>query len=229
MLYGSVRHIQRGSEMTSRFSANKVKDAAIQAMLEAGREYADWTESLVDSFRARAPELFYQVKIAERIRELPFSPAVSLEYTAKDAVPTRRGRRLKILEGNKNIDILVAPKKVRGDFQPFQIALEIKRNAPRWRVIEKDVQRLTGLVHSEGFRMGLSLFLMWHPVGEKGEATFVERRRKLKKEMKEYGRKYANLKFSLIDPQYGGELVIITRDGGRETRVWHVSGLVVRR
>ena len=229
MLYVSVRHLQRESKMTRKFKANRVKDAAIEAMLEAGREYADWTENLVDSFRARAPELFFQVKIAEQIRELPFSPAVSLEYTAKDAVQRRRGRPLKILEGNKKIDIVVAPKKVRGNWQPFQIALEIKRSASRWRVIEKDVQRLTGLVRSERFRMGLSLFLMWHPAGEKGTATFVERRRKLKKEMKEYERKYSNLKFSLIDPQYGGELDIITRDDGPETRVWHVSGLVVRR
>ena len=144
--------------MAKRFSAKKVKEAATQAMLDAGLEYTTWTENFPDRFRARAPELFYQVKIAERIRELPFSPAVVLEYTAEDAVPRRPGRPLKILEGNKNIDILVAPKKVRENFKPFQIAIEVKRSVSRWVVIEKDVRRLAGLVHSEDFQMGLSLF-----------------------------------------------------------------------
>ena len=213
--------------MTRRFSANKVKDAAIQAMLDAGREYTDWTENYPGPFRARAPELYYQVKIAERIRELPFSPAVFMEYTAKDAVQPRLGRPLKILAGNKKIDILVAPKKVRGNFQPFQIALEIKRNAIRWRTIERDVRRLTGLVRSEGFHMGLSLFLMWHPVGGEGEAKFADQRRKLKKAIEKYGKNYPKLKFSLIVPKQGGSLDIITRNGNIQTRAWHVSGLVV--
>lgn len=215
--------------MAKRFSARAVKDAAIQAMLDAGLEYTSWTENLPDRFRARAPELFYQVKIAERIRELPFSPAVVLEYTAEDAVPRRPGRPLKNLEGNKNIDILVAPKKVHGNFRPFQIALEIKRSVTRWGVIEKDVRRLVALLRSPDFQMGLSLFLMWHPVDRKGEATFASRRRKLKEEMEAYGRKYPELKFSLIAPTQGGKLDIVTRNGNEQRRAWHVSGLIIQR
>ena len=46
--------------MTRRFSLNSVKDAAIDAMLKAGREYnTDWTEDRPSYITARAPELFY--------------------------------------------------------------------------------------------------------------------------------------------------------------------------
>lgn len=218
--------------MTEMFSAKevkKVKEAAIQAMLDANHEYIEWTENRVDRSRARAPELFYQVKVAERIRNLSFSPAVFLEYTAKDAVRRRPDRPLEILEGNKNIDILVAPKKDGGNFNPFQVALEIKRRAASWNVIERDVKRLTWLVNSEHYQMGLSLFLMRHPVGRRGETTFADQQRSLNEGMEDYRNKYSNIKFSLIAPRLGGELDMIMSSGAKQRRAWHVSGLVIRR
>lgn len=222
--------------MTRNFSPNNVKNAAIRAMLEAGHEYANWTENRLGPSRARAPELFYQVKVAERIRQLPFNPAVFLEYNATDAlkynaeqVPqSRHGPLSKIPARNRNIDILVARKMRRNTPQPFRIALEIKRNAQKWDKIEKDVLRLSELVRTTGFQMGLSLFLTGHPEGARGKADFAQGRKDLKATMKRYEERNPDLKLSLLPLEKGGIRKFKTDEGGIRHRVWYVSGLDIR-
>ena len=211
--------------MTARFSKNKVKNAAIEAMFAAVGEYTDWTEKEVKPWRV--PERFYQVKIAEQIRQLPFDPAVFLEYNAKDAVQARPGRPPELFRGKKKIDIVVAPKNI----QPFQIAIEIKHSANRWDTVKPDVERLRQLVRhnsqNQGIRMALSLFLIWHPLGSKGEGNFENQRHKFKENIKEYRRKYRDIKLSLVAPEKGDEFKIETDNGETESYAWYVSGLSI--
>ena len=228
--------------MTRTFSLESVKNTAIDAMLKAGREYdADWTEGRVGPSRARAPELFYQVKIAERIRDLPFRPAVFLEYNGGDALEyntehmrqRRCGPQPEILKG-KNIDILVAPKKRGNNFQPFRIALEIKRNVSKWHgkqgAIEYDVLRLSELVRSTGFQMGLSLFVTGHTEGRRGENDFAHRWKDLKDNLDEYEKHNRDLRLSLICPDDNEGGIRQFRKGRDDVRpvAWYVSGLDIR-
>ncbi|MCY4592559.1 MAG: hypothetical protein OXE86_18795 [Alphaproteobacteria bacterium] len=221
--------------MPINFSVNNVKKAAIDAMVQAGREYnTEWTEGRVGTVRAFAPELFYQVKVAEGIRGLPFRPAVfleynarhALEYNAKHADPPNPEPLPGIFagEGSINIDILVARKKRKANFQPFQIALEIKRSASNWRRIEADVLRLSELVRSTGFRMGLSLFITRSFVGEEGPDL-----ENLKAAMEKYSEANPDLRLSLIDPKEGGERRSVRRDNGNiQCHAWYVSGVDIR-
>ena len=90
--------------MSARFSRKNVKKAAIEGMLEAGEDYLKWTEDDIRPWYA--PEYFYCVKISERIQELPFRPAVYLEYTAAHSFKPRPGRISEKLKGKKESTFL---------------------------------------------------------------------------------------------------------------------------
>ncbi len=211
--------------MPARFSRKSVKKAAIEGMLEAGRDYLKWTEDDIRPWRA--PEYFYCVKMSEKIQELPFRPAVYLEYTAADSVKPRPGRVSEKLKGKKRIDILVAPKNDAW----FQVALEIKRGVNRWSNIEKDIGRLKALVDhnspGEGVRMGLSMFLMRHEVSNNGSIGFDKKLRKMRCKIKEFGHRYDNLKTSFISPVRGGECDIATKSNQTQQYVWYVAGVSI--
>ena len=202
-------------------------------MLEAGREYnGEWAENRPTHVTASAPELFYQVKVAQRIRNLWFSPAVFLEYSGKHAWEynaEQAGREQQPpggLEGR--IDIVIAGKKKREIFQPFEIAIETKRFVRRWETVQEDVERLSELVWSGGFQMGLCLFLTGYIVGRRNKRAFDQYWQELEEDMERYKTNNTDLDLLLVPLKRGGERLVKKDNGEIESRAWFVSGVDIR-